>query len=174
VGSSPTLPSISRNRKNNKQQLKTTKMSTKEKTTDEKVRELFNSVQEKKLAIEKAERPCWLTGGNFGFSANSAHDRTDLRTVGDIRKIVEMYAFLIDRKEKSENAAKELGVDYKFTWLGFTVDEWKNDFQTRVNQISIQEKRRDLAEIESRLNAIISPELRAQMELEAISQLLKD
>ena len=65
-----------------------------------------------------------------------------------------------------------MGVDYKFTWLGFSVDEWKNDFQTRVNQISIQEKRKELAEIESRLNAIISPELKAQMELEAISKLL--
>ena len=32
-------------------------MSTK--TTDEKVKELFDLVQSKKLAIEKAERPCW-------------------------------------------------------------------------------------------------------------------
>ena len=83
-----------------------------------------------------------------------------------------MFAFVIDRKEKSESSAKELGVDYKFSWLGFTTDEWKNDFVTRVNQISIQEKRKELAEIESRLNAIISPDLRAQMELEAISKLL--
>lgn len=147
-------------------------MSTK-KTTDELVKELFDSVQEKKLAIEKAERPCWETSGNFGYSANSAHDRVNVQTVTDVRKIVEMYAFLIDRKEKSENAAKDLGVDYKFTWLGFSVNEWKNDFQTRVNQISIQEKRKELSEIESRLNAIISPELKAQMELEAISKLLE-
>jgi hypothetical protein len=146
-------------------------MTTKQ-TTDEKVKTLFESVQEKKLAIEKAERPCWLTAGNFGYSANSAHDRINIQTLTDVRKVVEMFAFLIDRKEKSENAAKELGVDYKFTWLGFSVDEWKNDFQTRVNQISIQEKRKELAEIESRLNAIISPELKAQMELEAISKLL--
>ena len=147
-------------------------MSTK-KTTDELVKELFDSVQEKKLAIEKAERPCWETSGNFGYSANSGHDRVNIQTVTDVRKIVEMYAFLIDRKEKSENAAKDLGVDYKFTWLGFSVNEWKNDFQTRVNQISIQEKRKELSEIESRLNAIISPELKAQMELEAISKLLE-
>ena len=158
---------------NNKQQLKTTKMATKAKTTDEKVRELFNSVQEKKLAIEKAERPCWQTSGNFGYSANSGHDRVNIQTVTDVRKLVEMYAFLIDREEKSESAAKDLGVDYKFTWLGFSVDEWKNDFQTRVNQISIQEKRKELSEIESRLNAIISQELKAQMELEAISKLLE-
>lgn len=147
-------------------------MSTK-KTTDELVKELFDSVQEKKLVIEKAERPCWETSGNFGYSANSGHDRVNIQTVTDVRKLVEMYAFLIDREEKSENAAKDLGVDYKFTWLGFSVDEWKNDFQTRVNQISIQEKRKELSEIESRLNAIISPELKAQMELEAISKLLE-
>lgn len=146
-------------------------MATKQ-TTDEKVKTLFETVQEKKLAIEKAERPCWLTAGNFGYSANSAHDRINIQTLTDVRKIVEMFAFIIDRKEKSESAAKELGVNYTFTWLGFSVDEWKNDFQTRVNQISIQEKRRELAEIESRLNAIISPELKAQMELEAISKLL--
>lgn len=143
------------------------------KTTDQKVKDLFNTVQEKKLAIEKAERPCWNTSGTFGYSSNSAHDRINIQTLTDQRKIVEMYAFLIDREEKSTKAAKELGVDYGFTWLGFTVDEWKSDFQTRVNQISIQEKRKELKEIESRLNAILSPELKAEMEFEAISRLLE-
>jgi hypothetical protein len=143
------------------------------KTTDTKVKELFDLVQSKKLAIEKAERPCWKTSGNFGYSTNSAHDRTQIATITDVRKMVEMYAFLMERKDKSEAAANELGVDYKFTWLGFTVDEWKDDFQTRVNQISIQEKRKELAEIEARLNALISPELKAQMELEVITKLLE-
>lgn len=147
-------------------------MATKAKTTDELVKQLFDQVQEKKLVIEKAERPCWQTNGNFGYSANSAHDRTNVQTLTDTRKIVDMLAFLIDRKEKSEKAAEELGVKYNFTWLGFTVDEWKSDFQTRVNQISLQEKRKELAEIEARLNAIISPELKAQMELEALTTLL--
>ena len=142
------------------------------KTTDEKVKELFLSVQAKKLAIEQAERPCWKTSGNFGYSANSAHDRINIQTLTDARKIVDMYSFLIDREEKSGKAAQELGVDYKFSWLGFSTEEWKSDFLTRVNQLSIQEKRKELATIESRLNAIISPELRAQMELEAISELL--
>jgi len=142
------------------------------KTTDEMVKELFDTVQTKKLAIEKAERPCWQTSGNFGYSANSAHDRTDVKTITDVRKIVDMLAFLMDRKEKSESAAKELGVTYTFSWLGFSVDEWKSDFVTRVNQISLKEKQKELAEIEARLNAIISPELKAKMELEVLSKLL--
>lgn len=148
-------------------------MATKNKTTDELVKELFDSVQEKKLAIEKAERPCWKTSCSFGYSPNSAHDRTDVALVTDTRKIVDMLAFLIDRAEKSNAAAEKLGVKYSFTWLGFTVDEWESDFQTRVNQISIKEKQKELKEIEARLNAIISPELKAQMELEAISKLLE-
>lgn len=90
----------------------------------------------------------------------------------DPRKLVEMLAFLTERESQSEAAAKKLGVKYSFTWLGFKVEEWESDFQTRVDQISIQEKRKELAEIEARLNAIISPELKAQMELEAISELL--
>jgi hypothetical protein len=149
-------------------------MATKAKTTDELVKELFNEVQGKKLAIEKAERPCWLTNGNFGYSANSAHDRANVQTLNEPRKIVDMLAFLIDRKEKSQKASEELGVKYNFTWLGFTVEEWKSDFQTRINQISIQEKRKELAEIEARLNAIISPELKAQMELEILTDLLSN
>lgn len=141
--------------------------------TDVTVRSLFDLVQAKKLAIEKAEKPCWLTGGNFSYSSNSAHDRINIQTVTDVRKLVEILAFLIDRKEKSESAAQQLGVDYQFTWLGFNVEEWKNDIQVRVNQLSIQAKRKELAEIESRLNAITSPELRAQMELEEITKILE-
>jgi len=140
---------------------------------DEKVKKLFDTVQEKKLVIEQAEKPCWETSCMFGFSANSAHDRSDIRLITDLRKIVDMYAFLIDRKEKSEKSAKELNVPYEFTWLSFTIDEWKKDFDTRVNQLSIKEKVKELQEIESRLNAIISPELKAQMELEAISKILE-
>lgn len=147
-------------------------METTKKTTDQLVKELFDQVQEKKLAIEKAEKPCWQTSCTFAYSADSAHDRKDIRVMNDVRKIVDMLAFLIDRKEKSEKAAQELGVEHKFTWLGFSLDEWKSDFQTRVNQISIQERRKELAEIEARLNAIISPELKAQMELEALAALL--
>ena len=142
-------------------------------TIDQKVKKLFDLVKEKKLAIEKAEKPSWETSCMFGYSANSAHDRADIRTITDLRKLVDMLAFLIDRKEKSEKSANELGVDYEFKWLGFSIDEWKSDIQTRVNQILIQEKRKELSEIEARLNAIISPELKAQMELEAITELLK-
>lgn len=148
-------------------------MATTKKTKDELAKEFFDSVQQKKLSIEKAEKPCWLTSCMFGYSANSAHDRTDIRTVTDVRKIVDMYAFLIDRKEKSEKSAKELNVNYNFTWLGFTIDEWKNDFKTKVDQITIQERRKELLDAEAKLKTI-SPALRDQLELESIAKMLNE
>jgi hypothetical protein len=143
------------------------------KTTDEKVRELFETVQQKKLAIEKAERPCWKTSTEFSYNPNSVHDRIKVPLIERVDKLVEMLAFLIERKEKTEQASKKLGVTHNFKWLGFTLEEWESDFVTRANQISLKEKRQELAEIEARLNAILSPELKAQMELEALSELLE-
>jgi hypothetical protein len=146
-------------------------MSTK--TQEKVVRELFDKVQAKKVAIGKAEKPCWQTNGNFGYSANSAHDRINVMTATNQSKIVDMLAFLIDRQEKSERAAKELGVTYAFTWLGFTLDEWKSDFQMRIDQLQIQEKRKELSELEARLVALpMFAALKEEMELESLQSLV--
>lgn len=147
-------------------------MTTKKLTVDEEVKELFDIVQARKLEIEKLEKPCWNTSTEFGFSANSLHDRVNVATVTDTRKIVDMLSFLLDRKDKTERAANELGVEYEFKWLGFTLDEWKEDFKTRVGQIKIKEKQKELQELEAQLDTIISPELKRQMKLEEIKKAL--
>lgn len=136
------------------------------------VKELYDIVQAKRLEIENAEKPCWNTGGAFRYSANSAHDSTNIRTVTDTRKLVDMFAFLIDRKDKTDSASEQLGVNYDFKWLGFTVDEWKEDIKTRINQIKIKEKRKELDTYEKKLNKI-SPELKEQLELDEMTKILK-
>ena len=135
------------------------------------VKELFQIVQTKKNAIEKASKPYW-NATNFGYSANSAHDRIDIKMVNDVRKLVEMYAFLLERQNSYAEAATELGVENKFTWLGFTVDEWKSDFKTRATMLNIQNEKKTLQELEIKLSGLVSPELKARMELEAISAVL--
>lgn len=147
---------------------------TEKQNNDVKVKDLFKVVQGKKEEIEKIQNPCWNTSRTFGFTANSGHDRIDIGIITDTRKLVEMLSFLIDRKEKSEKAAKRLDVKYEFSWLGFSLDEWEEDFKTRVNQIQIQEKRKELSNLEARLNAIISPELKAEMELQSIQKALNE
>ena len=66
-----------------------------------------------------------------------------------------------------------LETNVKFDWLGFSLEAWISDIKTRVNKIDISKKRDELEKLETRLNSLISPELRNQMELEEITALLK-
>lgn len=140
-----------------------------ESNVDKRVLKLFKDVQERQVAIQKAEKSCWETSTSFSYNPNSAHDRTDIRTVTDTRKLIEMYSFLKAREAGVVEAAEELGIkDYKFTWMGYHLSEWLNDFRTRINQIQIKEKKAELIKLETKLNQIMSPELKAKLELEAI------
>ena len=56
-----------------------------------------------------------------------------------------------------------------FEWTGFPVKDWLEDIKTRIDKLQIQSKKAKLETLEKRLNKIVSPELRAQMELDAIA-----
>jgi hypothetical protein len=60
-----------------------------------------------------------------------------------------------------------------FKWNGYTVKEWIGDLKMRVAQIQIKKKEDKLEQLEKRLNKIVSPEMRADMELEAIQSELE-
>ena len=133
----------------------------KAKTQDELVKELFTKVQARKDAIGKAEKPNWETDCSFGYSPSSAHDRTNIATVTDTRKLVDIYSFLLGKQEHFDKANSALGLNGKFTWQNFSIDEWKNDLQVRVDQLNLQSKKSELNELER------------EMELASIAALLE-
>lgn len=142
---------------------------------DEKIQKLFEKVQAKKDEIAKAEKPCWLTNCSFAYDENSAHGRINLHTVSDVDKIVKAMAFLISKSENHGKAAKMLGIKTKdFTWMGYPVEAWTEDFKTRIIKIQLTEKKKELEAMEKTLDKLISPERRAEMELEAIEKALLD
>lgn len=152
-------------------------MATKKKVLshDEMVQELYEKVQIKKGQIAQAAKPNWQTSCSFGYSADSANGRIDIKTISDTRKLQDIMGFLLDREENSQRGATALGLPVDtFKWLGFTVDEWKSDLITRVTQILLTTKKAELAKLESRLENLISPELKAKLELEAIKDLLNE
>jgi len=145
--------------------------ATPELTQNEKVQLLFKKLKNAQAEIANAERPTYITNGQFRYS-ESVGASIDLTSVRDERKLVEILAFLKERANSYAEAAAELKVNSAFTWLGFTVEEWSKDLITRVSILQLTNKRKELAELEKRVNAIVTPELRAQMEFEAISALL--
>lgn len=144
------------------------------KTGDELVQELFDKVQSKKAALAQADKPCWNTSGSFGYSPSNPSGDINIKTITDKRKIVDMLAFLMDRARAHQEAGAALGITAAFSWQGFTLNEWKADFQTRVDQLTYTEKKKELDVLQARLDAILSPEMRRSLELTSISKMLEN
>tara|TARA_R110000772_G_scaffold17946_3_gene49994 strand:+ start:143673 stop:144110 length:438 start_codon:yes stop_codon:yes gene_type:complete len=141
-------------------------------TNDKVVQELFKVVQKKKEEISSAERPNWVTNCAFRYDLSSSKS-VNINTIGDVNVIVEAMAQLLQRQGSHAEAMKQLNVKATpFTWFGYSVEDWKTDFKTRINKIQISSKKTELATLESRLNKLISPELRTQLELEDIAKQL--
>lgn len=143
-------------------------------TPDQKVELLFTRLKEKQAEVQKAERPSYITGGNFRYSEHNGQS-FDIPTIRDQRKLVEILAFLIGKSKDYQEANSRLGIkDQSFTWFNFTIEEWETDLKTRVNTINVIELRKQLAVLEERINKIVSPEMRARMEADAIEKELGD
>lgn len=135
------------------------------------VQDLFKVVQTKKDEIAKAEKPNWETNCAFGFYPETSQ-RINLQVMSDVADLVNILAFLIEKHKNFDAAQEILGTNLKFKWLGFTFDQWKSDIKTRLDKIQISMKKRELNELEARLDKLVSPELKQQMELEEIKKLL--
>ena len=140
------------------------------KNTDQIVLELLNKVEEKKKQIGNAERPSWITNCSFGYNAD-ANARINLQVVRELETLVEIHAFLTAKDNAFSASLVTLKLTEKevpFKHLGFTYDQWIADIQTRINQLRIKAKKDELAVLEARVNALVSPEQRRAIELEKL------
>lgn len=140
---------------------------------DEQVQALFKIVQAKKAEIAKTEKPSWETNCAFRYNPNSASLDANIQTISKASELVGIAAFLIEKEAAFQKANKILGTDIQFKWLGFSLDAWMTDIKTRLNKVEISKKKEELEKLETRLNSLISPELRNQMELDEITAMLK-
>lgn len=136
---------------------------------DKKVMELVEIVKKRKEEINKAEKPQWNTNMSFGYTEDTS-SRTNLQTVIDLKQLISIVAFLNEKEKSFNEAATELGVEAKFKWLDFSVAEWKADIALRISKIQISKKKKELEVFESKLNGLISPELKRKLDLEALEE----
>lgn len=130
---------------------------------DAKVKELFDKFFERKQNLEKVKlkvkRP-WETNGQWynplvigGTPVNI--QTCDLETLDQVQFIMNLYFSNTYRK-----------------WKGFDQGVWRADLEKRRYMITIKEEEAQLKILESRLNAILSPEAIRQMEIDELSKLL--
>jgi len=138
---------------------------------DQMVKELTKALEEKKQKLT-AEKLSSDYTTNCSFSYNKDGTRINLHTVGFIEQIVEMAAFLIEKKSAFAQANLELGTNCEFKWMGFTYENWISDLKTRAAALNHTIKKRELSDLENRLKGLMSDELKAVIELEEIANIL--
>ena len=137
---------------------------------DTMVLELLKKVGEKKKQIGNAERPSWNTNCSFGFDP-STNARINIQVVRDLEVLVDIHAFLMAKYNayhKSLLALNLTSTEAPFKYLGFSYEQWTEDIQTRINGLRIKAKKDELAKLEERVNALVSPEQRRAIELEKL------
>ncbi len=142
-----------------------------EMTHDEKVQILFNKLSAKQAEVANAEKPQYITDGNFRYSEGMGNTINIVTELNE-RKLVDILAFLKGRTKDHTEAANELGVVANFTWLGFTQEEWSKDLRTRISVLRVAERRSELADLEIRIFAVVSPVLRQKVEMALLEALL--
>lgn len=140
-------------------------------TADSRTLDLIKLVKVQKAEIAKLDKPSYKTNCSFTYIEGRANDAVPLHAESDVKNLISYAAFLIDKERSYKATASELGVEVfpDFTWSGYTVADWLSDIKTRIAKVQIAIKKKKLEGLEARLNSIISPELRAELELEAIA-----
>lgn len=138
--------------------------------TDQKTLGLIDLIKQKKLEIAKSEKPSYKTNCSFVYIEGRLNDSINIHAEFDVRKLICMVAFIQEKEASYANAARTLKIDSPppFTWNGYSANEWIEDLTMRIKKIQVGTERTKLEALLERLNKIISPELKAQLELEAI------
>lgn len=143
-------------------------------SADDATLKLIEEVKKRKDEIKKISRPQWKTNRSFAYIEGSAQI-INLGVEKDVPTLVKVASFLRQQESGYNAAAQELDVEApKFKWDGFVLEDWLSDIKQAVAKLTIKKKQDKLSALEARLDAIITPDLRRQMELEAIQAELND
>jgi hypothetical protein len=142
-------------------------------TIDQKILDLFNVINKQKQEVEQAElevKQSWKTKCSIEVDWTSTP--INIQTINE-QGVHRVHADLLMKHEYYKKSCDILGCGAEFKWGGYSLEDWQQDLKKRLAVIQVRTKKDNLAELEKRLNSIVSPEQKRQMELDAItSQLL--
>jgi hypothetical protein len=139
-------------------------------TIDSKITLLFEDLRKKKAEVEADEKEIkksWIT--NCSIQTEFSQMPVNITTTTEDR-IKRTVHFLLQHRDYTHKAEELLGLPKSTKYEGYTYDEWISDCKKRLVKINLAAKKDQLDKLEKRLDAIVSPEQRRQMELDAITK----
>lgn len=138
---------------------------------DSKIKALLDTIATKKQELGQKPRISYKTNGVFKYENN---DFFNINTIADPQKLVEALSYLLIKQNFNDTACNLLSVPTKvLQWNGYTLDEWLEDFKTRLSVVSWESKKRELEASELKLKKLVSEDTRTAMEIDEIANLLK-
>lgn len=150
------------------QNIKFRKTNMSSKALDKQITALFDTLMNRKASVEADEaeiKRSWKT--NCSFVRDGIAQPLNIQ-VAQEPMLLKLYADILATRDYEAKAAAELGIDISSKISGFELEDWVADFKKRIASIHIKSKKTKLLELETRLEAIISPEQRREMELASI------
>lgn len=140
---------------------------------DQEVMALLQKVRQKKEAIKTQKRPQWKTNCSYALRENP-NQRINIQTVRDEDKLLDLAGGMLLDVEYKQKAADKLGLEFNQTINGYSHEDWLEDIQTRANMLKVEKEKREIEELDRRINKLVSSEQRREMELRELQELLKD
>jgi hypothetical protein len=140
------------------------------KNIDTGIDELFAVLQKQRVEVEKTEKETkksWKTTCTIRIASRA--EQVNLQTANEAT-IQQVLADLLIHRDYSAKAAHLLGLDDKEEYANFKYDDWLEDCQKRIAVLKIKEKKARLDIIEKRIDGIVSPEKRREMEFENLKK----
>jgi len=139
---------------------------------DAKVKKLIEEVKTRRASVDKTEKSTWITNCSFRYFENSTEGSFNLQTVTDEVVLTKALAFLIDREGAFEEARKRLDTKASFVWFGYSVADWESDFKTRLAKVRLNNEKKKLAALEKQLKNLMSDDLKTDIQLAEIEEML--
>lgn len=141
------------------------------KETDKKVLDLIKLAKAKKDAIKKIDKSSYKTNCSFGFDPTGT-SRINLHVTTDLSLLLTIHGYLSSIAKGFSEVDERLGTFTPFVWMGYSFRDWQADVETRIQKLQVTKEKSELEKLEARLDKLISPEMRAEIELQEIESML--
>ena len=139
------------------------------KNNDKAIQDLLKKVDEQTTVLGKPIKPAWNTNGIFKFLNG---ETLNINVCGEPVQFAYALANLYTLKDAFNNACQDLDIGGRFRYGGYLVDEWREDFVTRISVIRYNEKKKLLDASKAKLQALMSEDARTENELNKLAELL--
>lgn len=138
-------------------------------TTDKKTLALIAKIDAKRKEIKDIEDYKLKTNQSIPYMGVNIN----LNVESKISSLVSIVTYLLSLQEFHYKACKLLEVEDELKYAGYSVTDWIDDIKLRIKKLQINNKRKQLDQLEQKLKNLMSHELKTEIELANIEKELE-